>query len=153
MELSLNLNSAKNYQKKITLDVLTNKFNNKRHNCRPKKSSLYLKSEEIWIFQTNNAKHLAFNFLVIGFDMIIIFLKVQVGNLLKLLKNTTGQKQSGIKPGFPKLQDLYHPKKQLWWRVLNCSHVWKQWYHVKILFLFVFVSSTCKRKKTISLKH
>lgn len=51
--------------------------------------------------------------MVIGFDMIIIFLKVQVGNLLKLLKNTTGQKQSGIKPGFPKLQDRYHPKKQL----------------------------------------
>lgn len=142
MELSLNLNSAKNYQKKnLTTSAI----------IVDKKSSLYLKSEEIWIFQTNNAKHLAFNFLVIGFDMIIIFLKVQVGNLLKLLKNTTGQKQSGIKPGFPKLQDLYHPKKQLWWRVLNCSHVWKQWYHVKILFFKV--SSTCKRKKTISLKH
>lgn len=37
------------------------------------------------------------NFLVIGFDMIIIFLKAHVGNLLKLLKDTTGQKQPGIK--------------------------------------------------------
>lgn len=37
------------------------------------------------------------NFLVIGFDMIIIFIKAHVGNLLKLLKDTTGQKQPGIK--------------------------------------------------------